>query len=290
MTTIREEGYHHWGGQLAERRWTFWPITRTGIRLAFQRRRFKFLFASSFLPAVAYAVGIYISERLEDFKFMAQGAEKTLQVNPGFFKSYLTLDFIFFMILFLMALGGAGLIADDFRYKAVQLYFARPITRLDYILGKAGVVVFFVGLLTLVPAVLLLVIKLLFSGSFKFFLHYPWLILSIIFYSLFLMIFFTAFVLLLSSLSRNRDYVAALIFAVYLLSDIARGITSLIFHSPYSALFSIKANLNQVAAAFFLQKFPYDYPWYLSFLVLSIFCLLSYVVIKQKVRGVEVIR
>lgn len=290
MTTIREKGYHHWDGQLIEKRWTFWPITRTGIKLAFQRKYFKFLFASSFFPAMVYAVGIYVSERLEDFKFMAQGAERTIQVNPGFFKSYLSQDFLFFMIILLMALGGAGLISDDFRHKAIQLYFARPITKLDYILGKAGVVVFFVGLLTLVPGLLLLIIKLLFSGSFKFFLQYPWLILSIIFYSLFLMIFFTAFVLLLSSLSKNRRYVSVIIFAVYFLSDIAQGIFNVIFRSPYSALFSIKSNLKQVAAAFFLEKLPYAYPWYLSFLVLIIFCLLSYVVIKRKVRGVEVIR
>jgi len=290
MATIREKGYHHWEGQLLEKGRAFWPITRTGIKLAFQRKYFKFIFSGAFLPAVVYAAGIYISERLEDFKFMAQGAERTLQVDPGFFKSYLSLDFLFFMIILLMALGGAGLISDDFRHKAVQLYFARPITKLDYILGKAGVVVFFVGMLTLIPGLILLIIKLLFSGSFKFFLQYPWLIVSIIFYSILLMVFFTSFVLLLSSLSKNRRYVGVVIFALYILSDIAQGIIYVIFRSPYSALFSIKSNLKQVAAGFFMDKLPYAYPWYLSLIVLLVFCFLSYVVIKRKVRGVEVIR
>ncbi|MGB9892998.1 MAG: ABC transporter permease [Candidatus Saccharicenans sp.] len=290
MAEIRERGYHHWDGQLEEKRWNFWPITRTGIKLAFQRKYFKFIFSGAFLPAMVYLVGVYISERLEDFKFMAQGAERTFQVNPAFFKSYLSLDFLFFMIILLMALGGAGLIADDFRYKAIQLYFARPISKLDYLLGKAGVVIFFVGLLTLVPGILLLVFKLLFSGSFKFLLEYPWIILSIIFYSLFLMIFFTAFVLLISSLSKNRRYVSVIIFAVYILSDIIQGIFWIIFRSPYSALFSFKANLKQLAAAFFLDKLPYAYPWYWSLLVLGIFCLISFLVVRSKVRGVEVIR
>lgn len=290
MAEVREKGYHHWNGQLEEKGLVFWPITRTGIKLAFQRKRFKFLFACSFFPAITFAVGIYISERLEDFRFMAQGAERTLQVNPAFFKSYLSLDFIFFMILLLMALGGAGLIADDFRYKAIQLYFARPLTRLDYLLGKSGVVMFFVGLLTMVPAIILLILKLLFSGSLKFFLDYPWLILSIIFYSAFLMIFFTSFVLLASSLSKNRNYVIAIIFAAYYLSEIARGIFYVIFRTPYSVLLSIPGNLQQVAAAFFRVKPAQAVPWYLSFLVLSLFCLLSLVVIRHKLRGVEVIR
>jgi ABC-type transport system involved in multi-copper enzyme maturation permease subunit len=290
MAEVREKGYHHWEGQLEERRPAFWPIARTGVKLAFERRRFKLLFALSFVPAVTFAVGIYISERLEDFQFMAQGAERTFQVNPAFFKSYLTMEFVYFMILLLMSLGGAGLIADDFRNRAVQLYFARPIRKLDYLLGKAGVVMFFVGLLTMVPAVVLLVLKLLFSGSFKFFLDYPWLILSIIFYSLFLMIFFTAFVLLASSLNKNRNYVIAIIFAVFYLSEIIRGIFSVIFRSPYSALLSFRANLQQVGAGFFLTSEPYGLPWYLSFIVICLFCLFAYYVVNRKVRGVEVIK
>ncbi len=290
MAEVREKGYHHWEGQLREKGPVFWPITRTGIKLAFHRKRFKFLFALSFIPAITFAVGVYISERLEDFKFMAQGAEKTLQVNPGFFKTYLSQDFIFFMILLLMALGGAGLIADDFRHKAIQLYFARPLTRLDYLLGKAGVVAFFVGLLTLVPAIVLFLLKLLFSGSFKFFLDYPWLLLSIIFYSAFLMVFFTCYVLLASSISKNRNYVIALIFAVYYLSEIASRIFYVIFRSPYSKLLSIIGNLQQVAAGVFQVKPAQDVPWYLSFLVLSVFCLLALIFLRRKLRGVEVIR
>lgn len=290
MAEVREKGYHHWAGQLQEKNLMFWPIARTGISLAFQRKRFKFLFALSFFPAIIFAVGIYISERLEDFKFLAQEVGKTLQVNPGYFKTYLSLNYIFFMILLLMALGGAGLIADDFRHKAIQLYLARPVTRLDYLLGKAGVVMFFVGLLTLVPALILFLLKLLFSGSFKFFLDYPWLILSIIFYSAWLMVFFTCYVLLASSLSQNRNYVIALIFAIYYLSEIARGIFYVIFRSPYATLLSIPANLQQVAAGFFQVKPAQAVPWYLSFLVLSLFCLASFIFIRRKIRGVEVIR
>jgi len=290
MSSIREKGYHHWDGQFLDRPRAFWPITRTGIKLAFGRKHFKLGYTFSFLPAMIYAAIIYISERLEDFKFIAQGGDKLLQVNPNFFKSYLTLDLLYFAILILMSMGAAGLLADDFRHKAVQLYFARPLTKADYLLGKAGVVIFFVGTLTLVPAILLYILKLLFAGSFAFFLEYPWLILSILAFSLFIVLFFTAFILLASSLSNNRNYVISIIFGFYLFSEILRGIFFVIFRSPFSALFSIAANLKQVAAGFFLVKPPYDYPWYLSFLLISVFCFLSYLVVKHKVRGVEVIK
>src|SRR5512135_3751281 len=64
MATIRERGYHHWDGRLAERKHAWWPITRTGIVLAFRKKWFKFAFAGAFLPSAAFLAGIYISERL----------------------------------------------------------------------------------------------------------------------------------------------------------------------------------------------------------------------------------
>jgi len=137
---------------------------------------------------------------------------------------------------------------------------------------------------------LLYILKLLFAGSFAFFLDYPWLILSILACSLLIILFFTAFILLASSLSNNRNYVISIIFGVYFFSEILRGISFAIFRSPLSALFSISANLKQIAAGFFQVKPPYNYPWYLSFLLVSLFCFLAYLIVKHKVRGVEVIK
>ncbi len=290
MTTIREKGYHHWDGQLKTSFRPAWPIMRTGIKLAFQKKKFKPLFAASFIPAFTYAAGIYISERLEDFKSMGGNLEKFLQINPVFFRSYLTLDFIYFMILLLMSVGGAGLIADDFRHKAIQLYFSRPLQKKDYLLGKAGVVSFFVGCLTLVPALILFVLKLLFSGSFRLLLDYPWLILSIILFSAFIMMFFTAFVLLCSSLTTNRNQAVALMFGIYFFSSILSSILFLIFRSPYAYLLSLKINLDQVAAGFFLTKPAHVIPWYLSFVVVMLFCAFSYFLVYKKVKGVEVVK
>ena len=58
MATVRERGYSHWDGRLAERRWPWWPITRMGIQLAFRKKRFKLVFAGhSALPSVAAPLG-----------------------------------------------------------------------------------------------------------------------------------------------------------------------------------------------------------------------------------------
>jgi ABC-type transport system involved in multi-copper enzyme maturation permease subunit len=290
MATIREKGYSHWDGTLLERRFPWWPITRTGILLTFRKKQFKFFFAFAFVPALAFIVGIYISERLEDFKFMFKGSEKLITINPAYFKMYFASDFLLFMMVMILVFAGAGLISDDLKHNALQLYFSRPLEKKNYLLGKASVVFFFILLLTLVPGLLFVIFKVVFAGSFRFLIEYPWLLMSVVGYSALLTVFFASYTLLLSALSKNRRYVTILIFAVYLFSDILYNILFGTFRNPYVALFSLKGNLQQAGAMMFGQKPPFDYPAYLSFLVLAAICAVSAAVLWRRLRSVEEVR
>jgi hypothetical protein len=49
----------------------------------------------------------------------------------------------------------SGLLASDRRTGALQIYFARPVTRRDYLVAKAAAATFFVALTTAIPALLL---------------------------------------------------------------------------------------------------------------------------------------
>ncbi len=290
MATIRDRGYSHWDGTLRERRFPWWPITRTGILLTFRKKQFKFFFSFAFVPALAFLAGIYISERLEDFKFMFKGSEKFITINPAYFKTYFTSDFLLFMMVMLLVFAGSGLVADDLKHNALQLYFSRPLGKKDYLLGKAAVVFFFILVLTLVPGLLFVIFKLIFAGSFRFLAEYPWLLLSIVGYSALLTLFFASYTLLLSALSKNRRYVTILIFGVYLFSDILYNILFGTFRNPYFALFSLKGNLQQAGAMMFGQKPPFAYPGYLSFLVLAGICATSAAVLWRRLRSVEEVR
>jgi len=290
MAIVREKGYTHWNGQLVERRFPWAPIARTGVRLAFRKKGFKFVFAMAFMPSFVFLVTLYISERLEDFKGFVQGNTALLNVDPNYFKLFLTSGFVLFSLLLVLVFAAAGLIAEDLKHNSLQLYFARPIGKKDYILGKMSVVAFFILILVALPWLLLVVFKLIFAGNFKFFLQYPWLPLSILGYSLLLTVFLGCYVLLLSAVSRNTRYVIVLIFGVYYFSSVLAEILKKAFGSPYMALFSIPADLQQAGAALFGQKLPLAIPAFWSFLILAGICVLAAAVLNRKIRSVEVIK
>ena len=287
---IAERGYTHWDGELQERRRPWWPITRHGIRLAFKRKYFKFSFFISLMPAFGFLVGIYAAEKIQDFKVMIKGSPTLLTVDPGFFRAYFAGEFLLFMMLMIMVLAGAGLIADELRHNALQLYFARPLAKKDYFVGKAAILVFFLSLVTLAPGLLFILFKLIFSGSFRFLGDYPWLPLSVIGFSALVTAFFSLYTLMISSVSKNRRYTAIMLFTIYIFSDVLFGIFYSSFRSPYFALLSLKVNLQQVGAAFFRVKPPFPVPWAYSLAVLLAVCAAAAVVLHKRVKGVEVIK
>ena len=288
--TIREKGYSHWQGKLRENKFPWMPITKWGIKLTFRKKFFKLLFFGSLTPTLVYLAGIYISERLEDFKFMIKGQAEFLQINPLYFKSYFTNDLLLFIIVMILIFCGAGLISDDLKYNSLQLYFSRPLRKGDYFLGKMSVIAFFLFVLTLIPGLFLLIMKLIFSGSFSFLVKYPWLPLAIIGYSFFVTGFFAVYTLSLSALSKNRRYVAIFIFGAYIFSDILFGIFYGIFKNPYFALLSLKCNLQQVGSFLFIQKTPYNFSWLYSFLILILLTVLAGYILKKRIKEVEIIK
>ena len=103
-------------------------------------------------------------------------------------------------------------------------------------------------------------------------------------------LFFAFYTLLLSAVSKNRRYVSILIFGVYLFSDVLYNIFNGIFHSQYFSLLSIRSNLRQLGAVFFGQSLPFDIPWFLSLLVVFLWCGASILVLGTRVKGVEVVK
>ena len=106
--------------------------------------------------------------------------------------------------------AGSGLIADDIRANALQLYLSRPVTRTQYAAGKLAVLMSALALVTWVPAMVLLILQPMFAGNAAFIRHNLFLIPAIALFSL-IEIAVGAFTMLaLSSLSKSRWFVAVM--------------------------------------------------------------------------------
>src|SRR5437867_2429173 len=132
---------------------------QTGIRAMLSRRAFVALLLISWAPFIVRAVQLYVVTNIPQ-------AASIVPVNPQMFRDFLQQQGVF--VFFVTIYTGAGAIANDRRANALQIYLSKPLMRIEYIMGKLGMPVFYLLAITIVPAMLLLLLQVLFSGSFEF--------------------------------------------------------------------------------------------------------------------------
>ena len=163
---IREKGYRHWEGELKSSHFNWLPITLNGVKTVFRKKYAKLIFSLSASTFFVFLAAVYASTKPE-LKILSE-LVRLLKSDAELFKTFYANGFLIFMLVILSIFSGADLIAADLKSKAFPLYFARPLSRRDYLTGKFSIVLFYLLSFTLVPGILLLLFKMIFSGSLAF--------------------------------------------------------------------------------------------------------------------------
>jgi ABC-type transport system involved in multi-copper enzyme maturation permease subunit len=119
------------------------------------------------------------------------------------------------LMVLVIGLVAPPLIAHDVRSRAFLLYFSRPLTRWEYLLGKAATVWCFLGLITTLPALALYVMGVLMSPALSVILDTWDLPLRILGASMVLMLPTTILALCFSSLTSETRYAGFAWFVVW---------------------------------------------------------------------------
>jgi len=278
---IHDLGYRHWSGQWTSHPYRWWVITRQGVRLLAGKRRFLFLMALSAIPFVVRCVMLYAATVLGNLPF--------LKIDAAFFRDFLSQQMFFTFVIAIYA--GSGLISNDLKANALQIYLAKPITRKDYVVGKLGVVAFFLSLPTLVPALLLFVLAVAFQPGGAFVREFGWVPGSIVAYSLVIILTNGLVVLAVSSLTRSSRFAGINFAAIFLFSQILYGILSSILRTKAVACVSLTNNLRLFGDLVFGTRPQYSgAPLWLSALVVAALSAGSAWVVYRRVRAVEVVK
>lgn len=279
MSPIHDQGYRRYAGRREPggRRW--WVIARAGIMDPLRRRWFLGLLLLAWLPFFVRAVQMYIAANFAQASFLRPTAET--------FREYLDQQspFVFFITIAI----GAGLIANDRRANALQIYLSKPLTRLEYIVGKLVILLVFLAAVTWLPGMLLLVLQLLFAGDLTFIRTNLFLFPAITLYAA-IQILLSAFAMLaLSSMSKSQRFVsvmyAGIIFFTAAMYQALRQITT----SGAWAWISPEDVLDVLGAAIFRSPGEQPIPVAVAVLVVVVLIGASIWILERKVRGVEVV-
>jgi len=280
MSPIHDQSYRRYAGERRALGRSWAVIAGTGIRSLLTRKWFLALLVIAYVPFIVYAVQLYVVSAYPQ-------ASGFLAVDAKTFMNFLDWQdtFIFFVTVF----AGSGLIAADRRANALQIYLSKPLMRLEYIAGKLGVLIVFLLFVTLVPAILLVLLQISFSGSFEFIRANLFVIPAIVLGSLVRVLVSSFAMLALSSLSKSTRYVAILYAGLVFFTDRMADILSLITGSTRIAWMSLSRNIDNVTDVIFRQAPRYEAPVLVCILVLVGVVAVSISVLERRVKGVEVV-
>ncbi len=148
---VYERGYRHWEPSGRREAAPWWVIARRGILAPLRTRRFLALLLLAWVPAIVKGVILYFSFQAGDLMKLLGGSWASVDA-PGFF-AFLEKQRGF--VLIVLAIIGTPLVARDRSENGLALYFARPLTLRDYVLGKLLIVLFYFLIVTLAPVLLL---------------------------------------------------------------------------------------------------------------------------------------
>ena len=247
---IHNLGYREWKGALQSTSTRWLVVAEIGIRRAWQSAWLRRMMFFAWVPGVVMGFMIFVYEQsakqggeVQDimsagamalvtyenpetiFKRIQQeriltGSRPSIGEERHIFWSSLLLILFRrsqpFLLIPIVAVIAPPMISQDFRSRAFLLYFSRPLTKVQYIAGKAATVSLYLLFVTMFPALLLYFVGVLLSPDISV-LYATWdLPLRVILASLMIVIPCTALSLMLSSLTTESRYASFAWFAVWI--------------------------------------------------------------------------
>ena len=277
---IHDQSYRRYrGGRTTPgRAWTV--IAWAGIRSMLRKRSFMGVLIFAWLPFVVRAVQIYVASNFPQ-------TAPILAPDAKMFRDFLEQqDFFVFIVTIYV---GAGLIANDRRANALQIYLSKPLMRSEYIAGKAAILFLFLLFVTWVPGVLLLFLQVMFKGSFDFMRANLFLFPAITVAAFLQALLATFTMLALSSLSKSSRYVGILYAGIIFFTAAIYGVMYAITGNSSLSWLSVNSSITQLGDVIFRLKPRYLTPWPVSLVVVLGLVALSISVLERRVRGVEVV-
>ena len=151
---VYKKTYRPYDGELTASFRRFLVIPRYAFEEMRKSRFLTIFFIASFIYPLICALIIYVQHNVSALNLLGvQGANRLISINATFFLNFLGWQSM--LALFLASFTGPGQVSPDLANNALSLYLARPFSRVEYVLGKMGVLMILMSLMTWVPGLLL---------------------------------------------------------------------------------------------------------------------------------------
>ena len=244
------------------------------------------LFVICFFYPVACVVLIYLAHSVSFLQQLGVPSG-VLSIDNKFFFNFMSVQGVFAFLL--TAFAGPGLISPDLADGALPLYFCRPFSRAEYVLGKSSVLAILLSQITWVPGLVLFVMQASLAGGSWTWTHF-WIAGSLIVSALIWIGILSLLAMALSAWVKWRIVAGALLLAVMFFgAGFAQAINA-VLQTDSGHFFNVAYLMSTVWNALFQVDAVHAIPVAQAWIALLVYCAACLGLLLRKVRAYEVVR
>ena len=258
-------------------------------RTIFQTRFILIFYVICFFYPVGAAIAIYLNHNLS---FLGQflpisNSAGLFNVDGNFFAIYTGIQAS--MAFLLTSFVGPGLVSGDLSNNALPLYFCRPFSRTEYVLGKLSVIAILLAFITWVPGLILFCIQGSLEGS-AWFSTNAWLAWSIFFTSFIWTILISLLALAISAWVRWKIVAGGMLLVIFFLGSGLGQAINAVLRTDAGFWIDMGTNFSQLCTKFYRVKSVDLISTEEALASLLAMCGVSIWLLWRKVRAYEVAR
>lgn len=261
-------------------------LFRYSRRRLFQSKFLTGLFVVCFLYPLVCLLMIYLAHSASFLQEIGVPAG-VVSIDNKFFFYFVSVQGVFAFLL--TAFTGPGLISPDLANGALPLYFCRPFSRAEYVLGKSSVLAILLSQITWIPGLILFAMQAGLAGPSWTWTHL-WIAGSLIVSSLIWIAILSLLSMALSAWVKWRIVAGALLLGVMFFGAGFAQAFNAVMRTESGQFFNVAYLMGTVWNALFRVNSEHPIPVTEAWVALLVYCAICLGLLMRKVRAYEVIR
>lgn len=284
---VYRRNYTSYSGPLTPAWSRFLVLFRYSRRKLFRSKLQTALFVLCFFYPLACVLIIYLAHNLTFLDRFGTVGGAFVAIDNRFFFNFMNVQGALAFIL--TAFAGPGLISPDLANGALPLYFCRPFSRAEYVLGKASVLVILLSYITWIPGLALFAIQSSLAGP-RWTWDHLWIAGSIVLSSLLWIAILSLLAMALSAWVKWRIVAGALLLAVLFFGAGFGQAFNAVLQTHSGHFFNLLYLISIVWKSLLQVDDAYPISASQAWIALLTYCGVCLALLVRKVRAYEVIK
>jgi len=290
---VYERGYRRYVGDVTPARdrilvfprYAFDTILASKLFLAFIVLCLLYSFGFACLLYIPHNLGFIQALRLDPEQV---GAFFANLFDASFFYRYFMLP-VGFMAVVVTFVVGPVLVTSDIRNNGLALYFSRPVTRTEYVLGKSLVLIGLLSLVTWIPGLLLFLFQSYLEGLSWMTANYR-VAVGIVVGSWIWIAVLCLVSLALSAYVKWRPVARLSLFLVFFVAAGMAGVINLMLRTDWGSVINVTDMMHVIWARLFGVEPLLSTPTWVAWTSPALFCGVCVLLLSRKLRPYEIVR